>query len=67
MSLLPKSKPKRGYSTADRIVWLRYKLEMLSKWKHELAVEWRCADREFQKLTLQQSAAKDCSQQGETK
>lgn len=46
-----------GPRNANRIAYLRFKLEMLSKWRHQLEVEWRCADREFQKLTLAQPSA----------
>lgn len=44
-------KPVANPRDSQRIAYLRFKLEMLSKWIHQLNVERRYTDSEFQKLS----------------
>lgn len=50
-----------GPRNAERIAYLRFKLEMLDKWLHQLAVERRYTDSEFQKLTLKEQERRGIS------
>lgn len=46
---------KKPPPTAVRMAYLRFKLEMLDKWIHQLNVERRYTDSEYRKLANKRS------------
>lgn len=52
---------KRRSHEANRRAYLRFKLSMLDKWIHQLNVERRYTDSEFQKLQRRDAASSEAT------